>query len=88
MLKFQSVDLAGINCFQMHFQIELWKSENYRHITEHTEAKRLYCKEKDNNYGNIDGIVLNHSKYFDLLNQKDNVENQLSSFIEVVVSAK
>ena len=72
----------------MHFQIELLKSENYRLITEHIEAKRLYYKEKDNNYGNIDGIVLNHSKYFDLLNQKDNVENQLSSFIEVVVSAK
>jgi hypothetical protein len=32
--------------------------------------------------------VLNHPKYLDLLNQKDNVENQISSFMGVVVSAK
>jgi hypothetical protein len=30
--------------------------------------------------------MLNHPKYLDLLNQKDNVENQISSFMEVVVS--
>lgn len=88
LLKFQSVDLAGINIYQMHFQIELLKSENYRLITEHTEARRLYYKEKDTNDGNIDEIVLNHPKYLGLLNQKDNVENQISSFMEVVVSAK
>jgi hypothetical protein len=86
--KFQSVDHAGINIYQMHFQIEILKSENIRLFIEHKEAKRLYYKEKDNKYGNIDEIVLNHPKYLDLLNQKDNVENQISSFMEVVVSAK
>lgn len=88
LLKFQSVDLAGISIYQMHFQIEVLKSENIRLITEHTEARRLYYKEKDKNYENIDDIVLNHPKYLDLLNQKDNVENQISSFMEVLVSAK
>jgi hypothetical protein len=32
--------------------------------------------------------VLNHPKYLDLLNQKDNVEHQISLFMEVVVSGK
>ena len=38
----------------MHFHIEILKSENTRLLTEHNEAKRLYYKEKDKNYGNID----------------------------------
>jgi hypothetical protein len=28
--KIQSVDLAGINIYQMHFQLEILKSENIR----------------------------------------------------------
>ena len=32
--------------------------------------------------------MLNHPKYLDLLNQNDNVEHQISLFMEVVVSGK